>query len=215
MKDHIVHFFSGSGIGLLIGVLLGLAVSPVVGVIIGALASCLALILGLNEKHLDAKKSLRIGAFGIACVTGVFFGMFVRSHNFLAPSLETLKTEYMGLGYTQQQALDFIAYKEFGILNHQWRMAAQGEGSQDDVTLKQRRNVLYSNDIFFTTCEDLKKIRDTLPPQEIVNGFELAGGSWKRSAAALKGQLSQEQSASVLLLARDAFCNDPDDREGS
>lgn len=117
MRSSAIAIFSGIGIGLLIGLLMGLAVSPVVGVIIGALSSSLALILGLNDKHVTEHKSLRIGAFGICCVLGTLFGIYARTHNLFAPSLQRLKSEYVALGFSEDEALSLIKYKEFGLLD--------------------------------------------------------------------------------------------------
>lgn len=123
MKEALVALFSGAGIGLAIGVMMGLAVSPTVGVIIGTLASLLAVLLGLNDKHFTRAKGLRIGAFGFATVLGALFGIYIRAHNILSPGIEEQKAQYIRMGYTQKQALDFIAYKNFGILNEDWKMA--------------------------------------------------------------------------------------------
>ncbi len=72
MKDGLVAFYSGSGIGLAIGVMMGLAVSPTVGVIIGTLAAALAGLLGLNDGLFSNNKAIRVGSFGFALVIGDF-----------------------------------------------------------------------------------------------------------------------------------------------
>jgi len=122
-EQKFVAFFSGAGIGLLIGVIMGLAVSPTVGTIIGALSSSLVLLLGLNDKHHGGAKGYRLGAFGFACAFGAFLGMFVRTNNLLSPTINDMKVEYLEAGYTEQEALQFIAYREFGILEESWKMA--------------------------------------------------------------------------------------------
>jgi hypothetical protein len=223
MKENLTAVFSGSGIGLLIGVLMGLATSPVVGVIIGALASSLALILGLNEKHISTLKSIRIGAFGFACVAGACAGIFIRSHNLLSPNLEELKAQYLRLGYNQEQALAFIAYKEFGILDRKWRMAAPTgtgqsgeENGSDEPTLalteKQHKSSLYSSEISFSACRDLAGSSPTLPAAEIANNFTVAGGFWNRLGQTVTTYLPEEDWTEVLLLIRDGICAEDENR---
>ncbi|MFY0598619.1 MAG: hypothetical protein JXR03_03035 [Cyclobacteriaceae bacterium] len=119
--------FNGIGVGLLLGLLLGLAVSPVVSSIIATLSSLLAVLLGLNEKFLGTLKSLRIGAFGLSCVAGVLFGMFTRTHDLLSPQLESRKEQYIKLGYSEQEALDFISYQEFSLVPDHWTFVSTPE----------------------------------------------------------------------------------------
>lgn len=107
--------FGGGGIGLLFGVIMGTTVTPVIGVMLGALTTVLAGILGLNDGNFNNTKSARIGAFGLLCVAGAYMGLYVRSHNLLAPSLTELKQNYLNAGFTEEQALNFMVIKEFGM----------------------------------------------------------------------------------------------------
>ncbi len=113
--DLAVAFFGGSGIGLLFGVIMGSSITPTVATMLGILTTMLAGILGLNDKLFNNTKSVRIGSFGLACVIGAYIGIYVRSHNALAPSLQELKQQYLAAGFSEQQSLNFIAMKEFGV----------------------------------------------------------------------------------------------------
>jgi|GEM_PF-4223519 len=107
--------FGGSGIGLLFGVIMGTTSTPVIATMLGALTALLAGILGLNDNLFNNAKAMRIGGFGICCVLGAYLGLYVRSHNVLAPSLLELKQTYLAVGFSEQQALNFLAMKEFGV----------------------------------------------------------------------------------------------------
>lgn len=107
--------FGGAGIGLLFGVIMGTSVTPTVATMLGALTALLAGILGLNDNMFNDAKAARVGAFGVACVVGAYMGLYVRSHNVLAPSMLDLKQDYLDVGFTEKQALNFIAMKEFGM----------------------------------------------------------------------------------------------------
>ncbi len=129
-------FYGGAGIGLLFGVLMGTSVTPTVGTMIGALTTLLAAILGLNDQHFNNAKSVRVGSFGFACVVGAYLGLFVRSHNLLSPSLISLKAEYIALGFSENQALNFISQKEFGVATNSANQSAfQISPAQPDEVL--------------------------------------------------------------------------------
>ncbi len=124
--------FNGVGVGILLGLLLGLAVSPVVSGFIGALSSILGLLLGLSEKLLSPVKSIRIGAFGLSCVGGILLGIFIRTNNFLSPELSSLKAEYISLGYSEKEALSFIAFQEFGLADSEWVGGTENTAEEEE-----------------------------------------------------------------------------------
>lgn len=111
---------NGAGVGLLLGTLLGLSISPVVSGVIGTLSGLLAVLLGISEKYMSPLKSVRIGAFGFFCVAGILLGMYIRINKGLLPSRQKMMTEYVAVGFSQQEARDFIAYREFGLIPSAW-----------------------------------------------------------------------------------------------
>ncbi len=207
----ILASFSGSGIGMLVGVLMGLAVSPTVGVIIGVLASSLALLLGLNDQHFGDAKALRIGAFGFACVAGAFLGIYIRSHNLLAPDLETQYQEYLEVGYTPEQARDFVAFTRFGILNPGWRMAAPtsaapGDGGAD-LARRQTASVLFGARIDANDCQLLSQASEV----SVFDNFLNLGGVWERLARAAEHYLEESTRPQALLAIKEGVCADGGD----
>ena len=211
-----VSLFSGSGIGLLVGVLMGLAVSPTVGIIIGALASSLALILGLNDAHFSEAKALRIGSFGFVCVAGALLGIYVRSHNLLAPDLQTQLQDYVSVGFTKEEARSFIANTKFGIMDPAWRMAqAPATASADEegkptasgslsVPLAQAQgaSVLFSSRVDTGVCELLKEVNE----ETVLDQFYVLGGIWKRSVLAVEKDLDAGLQAKALMAFKDSVC---------
>lgn len=107
--------FGGGGIGLLFGVIMGTSTTPTIATMLGVLTTLLAGILGLNDALFSNTKAARIGAFGLCCVLGAYLGLYVRSHNLLAPSLLELKRGYLAAGFSEQQAMRILAMKEFGM----------------------------------------------------------------------------------------------------
>lgn len=127
----VTAIINGAGVGLLLGALLGLSISPVVSGVIGTLSGLLALLLGVSEKFMSPLKSLRIGAFGFFCVAGIILGMNIRINKILLPSRQTMLHEYRMVGYTKKEALDFIAFREFGLAPAGWIEKKTAEKEQN------------------------------------------------------------------------------------
>jgi hypothetical protein len=120
----------------LLGALLGLAISPVVSGIIATLSGLLAVLLGVSEKYMSPLKSVRIGAFGFFCVAGIILGMYIRTNRGLLPSRQKMMAEYRAVGFTREEARDFIAFREFGRIPSGWagesKEVKDGDPSQPD-----------------------------------------------------------------------------------
>lgn len=219
MKGNLIALYSGAGIGLLIGVLMGLAVSPTVGIIIGALASSLAILLGLNDKHFSDAKAIRIGSFGFACVLGALLGIFIRTNSVLAPDVKAQFEKYLEVGFTNEQALDFIAYERFGILNKEWKIYSSGSGSSGEdsgsegsapsgaeLVHKGSFAGLFSAEVDESECVNLDDlvIDDSLPL--ILQRFETTGTFWKEVALAVEKEVDETHQKAALLAIRDGIC---------
>lgn len=217
MKDFYIALYSGAGIGLLIGVLMGLALSPTVGVIIGALASVLAVLLGLNDSHFSNAKAVRIGSFGFACVLGALFGIFIRVNSLLAPDIQSQFDAYKNVGYSEEQARDFIAYERFGILDNDWQLhvvkdgGSEEEGSSAGINapLAQARMTvgLYSaEEIGESECQKLAKLNEESSLPYILNQMEITHGIWKKLAPAVEKEVENSQQKNALLAIKNTLC---------
>lgn len=182
--------FNGLGIGLLLGVLLGLSISPVVSGVIATISSLLAVFLGLNEKYLDALKSFRIGAFGLFAVAGIILGIYIRSSEPFAPSLLDKKKEYLAIGLDSVTANSLL----LGFIQ------------ADTGKVRRQANVLYTSTINTGSCDILMYASEDAPPDETINTFNSAGGTWKELAETYKKDLSENLVAKALIAMRDCFC---------
>jgi hypothetical protein len=220
-------FFNGLGVGLLLGLLLGLAVSPVVSAIIGTLSSLLAILLGLNENYLSPVKSIRIGAFGVFCVIGILSGMYIRSHNSMAPPLHKLYDEYKAMGFSEKEAREFIAYQEFDLVPGTWSKAVTAVStdsiastdqpapvnnetkfvaSGENMNAKKRKSVLYSSEVDAGKCYTLESSNEKMAYADVKMNFIVAGGTWKELADDLDPGLPENVRKKTLLMLRDIFC---------
>ncbi|MDO6438269.1 hypothetical protein Q4534_12665 [Cyclobacterium sp. 1_MG-2023] len=184
--------FNGLGIGAFLGLLLGLSVSPVVSGVIGTISSLLAILVGLNEKFLDPIKSLRIGSFGLFSVVGILLGLYIRANNPFAPSLADKMTAYTEIGYTEEEARQFVT----------------GFIQADSTIAKREANVLYTTEFKIEACDFLVYANSETPPEEIHNTFLSAGGIWEELAINFKNDLAEPLSIETLLILRDSFCGD-------
>jgi hypothetical protein len=90
---------SGISTGLLVGTLAGLAVSSVVGSVLSVLLASVVTFLGLqstsqgetgdvqNSQSTWSLQRFGVIGFGFACCCGVFFSLYVRTHDLLSPSV--------------------------------------------------------------------------------------------------------------------------------
>jgi len=200
--------FSGIGIGLLVGVLMGTTVEPVVSIVVGALASGLALLLGLNDQHFGNAKALRIGSFGIACIVGSYLGIHVRSHDLLSPpqpGMAEQKAEYIELGFSEREALDFIAYEKFGIRNPAWAISDAAEAAAEQKR-KATASQLFGAEVNLGKCGELESTHADLSLRDAVGNYMIAGGVWKSLAISVRDEIGDPHGVPLLLAARDAFC---------
>ena len=230
-KDILAAIFNGLDVGLLLRLLLGLSASLVASAFIGTLSSALVLLLGLNEKLFNVVKSIRIGSFGIFAVAGILLGFYIRSHSPLAPSLGELKSEYLELGYADEEAREFIAYQEFGLIPESWkgRIAVENpavtptdtaEGSSQPpaqmamtaqtVNVSKRNNVLFSSSVNVGDCRMLESSHAEMSFKIIQFNYSGVGGTWKELAENMDIDLPEEVKVKVLILARDVICGASD-----
>ena len=147
--------FSSVGIGLLVGLLLGLSSAPVVGLVVGSVTALLAGLLGVAVPVKDGEQAapiprgqqqaligLRAGTFGLACIVGMFAGIYMRTHNLLSPPEPGLQERYdelMAIGFSAERARELV-------------VAAPAAGAAE-AGPSTRDTVLFSVDA--ETCEQL------------------------------------------------------------
>lgn len=197
-RHNFIAFFSGAGLGLAVGLFMGLTVSPVVGVVIGAIASSLAIFLGFGDGEHTQIKSIRIGAFGLLAALGALAGLYIRSNNLLAPSLDQLKTEYTTLGFSEEEALSFIKFKEFGIIDESWKMAG---GDSIAITKFQAGTSLLFNSgrVSPDKCDEFDFDENT-SLKIIINNLSFLDDDWKAMTEEVVSRFKDENDQRETLL---------------
>lgn len=228
-----LSLYGGAGIGLLFGVMMGTSINPTVATLFGTLTTLLAAILGLNDAYFTNAKAVRVGSFGFACVIGAYLGLFVRSHDVFSPSLFTLKENYIALGFSEKQALSFVALKEFDILIQtnevessqneliKKESSTKKEMSDENTKInnrgmtplvmnsrvsKQHSSVLFSAPVELSSCDEVERTDNSLPLDEVLNNFELTGGVWEELVIKVSSEIEQDKQKLILLTIKDAVC---------
>ena len=234
-----LSLFAGAGIGLLFGMLMGASITPTVATMLGTLTAILTAILGVNDSYFNKTKAARIGAFGFACFIGAYISMYIRANNLMSPSILSLKNEYIAAGFSQEQALAFIAQQRLGatlgnssiaepepkpeITQQQESEAVQEPAPNNNVVQfaadstanKQHSSLLFGSEVDISSCEELDGTDDTLSLDDILLNLELTDGMWLQLATLVPEKVAFEHQKSVALSTKDAIClNKPVDDDG-
>ncbi len=166
---------SGTGMGLLLGLIMGLSVSEVVKVIMGSLTVLLGAFLGFDKRNFSGMDketytkdknetlltSLRAGWFGLAVVTGILVGMWIRAQEVFTIPIEKRVEQYTNAGYDSTYALKLVAYERLGI--------NPITGEAEEITMLQRS---HQSNLF--SAEDIKSLCSNVDPDLWNNDWEKA-----------------------------------------
>lgn len=127
--EAIAELCAGAGVGIVVGIIMGLSASPVVGTVLGSISAGLLALLGFKTGTFNALSSFRVAAFGLACVSGIFAGIAVRTHSWLSPDLQKEVSRWTAAGFTSQQAQQLVLFERTGVLQKDWISTEKSVGS--------------------------------------------------------------------------------------
>lgn len=192
--------FAGIGLGLLVGIIIGLSVAEVTGIILGALASMLAAFFGLRPaKDGETGNQVIIGTFGLICTLSIFIGLYMRTHNFLSPSLKSEITEYKEASFDQDDIKKIILYKELGLL-------PQGYTFSKELQHETSTSLMAGGDKNIYLCS---AIDNTSSLSEIKQAYDDSGGTYKEVENRLtKAIQDTSELRSTLLFFKTILCKE-------
>jgi len=209
---------SGCGLGLLLGMVVGLATSPVVGVVVGGLVSLLAVFLGLESRGGDEGKlavmakvqlnSVRIGAFGLAAVVGVLFGLWVRITNPLAEAPEQQRARWAKVfDDNPVLATQLMVYERFGILPTamNFEKGAPAVGVKSDAGAQALRPGLFSSAVKTSLCAELAPERYQDKVADTLDAWGDEKGAYAAAAKRIR-ELPADQQLGALKAAHVLVC---------
>jgi hypothetical protein len=163
-SPNILDMLGGAALGLFVGILVGLSTTPIVSIVITALVALLAGFFGLSEKSSFAPSPagiVRLAGFGLVASLATLIGVWIRTHETLAPSIAEQKEMLRTIGYddhTNEQR-DLLKYLRYGLL----------PSGVTEAKSTPRIGVLFS-----TTapdfCSDLARLTSPLDSIQILEG---------------------------------------------
>lgn len=165
------NIFAGIGLGLLTGTIIGLSIAEVTGIILGALTSLLAAFFGLRaNKEGERGNQIIIGTFSVTCLVSIFFGLFIRTHNLLSPSLASEIKEYKDAYFDTVEIKKIILFKELGLIPN-------GYSFSKEAKQLNRQSLLMAGDN--NSMELCSLISDDSSLPDIKEAYDVSGGKYK------------------------------------
>ena len=192
---------SGFALGLLVGLLIGLSIAQVTGIILGALTSLLAAFFGLRpDKEGETGNKVVIGAFSFSCFCALFLGIYMRTHDVLAPSLEKEIATYKAANFSEDEIKELIYFKKFGLVANQKHSFSKEAASANAV----KSTLLMAEDVDLPICD---VALNELSIQEIEEAFTSSGGAYQRLFQSLsKNSIDDAQLRVILMQIQKLLC---------
>ena len=184
------EIFSGISLGILTGFIIGLSISQIAGIILGALTSLLAAFFGLKSGDEGKTANLVIiGSFSIACLVSIFMGLYMRTHNFLSPSLADQIKIYKSVPFDSIEIKKIILLKEFGLVPDGYSVSNEAKYTNDKTSLMAGEGSVL--------CEE---INDSSSLEQIKEKFRESGFKFQEMERRLSEVIADENALKQTLL---------------
>ena len=184
------EIFSGISLGILTGFIIGLSISQIAGIILGALTSLLAAFFGLKSGDEGKTANLVIiGSFSIACLVSIFMGLYMRTHNFLSPSLADQIKIYKSVPFDSLEIKKIILLKEFGLVPDGYSVSNEAKNLNDKTSLMSGEGSVL--------CEE---INDSSSLEQIKEKFRESGFKFQEMERKLSEIITDENTLKQTLL---------------
>lgn len=173
---------AGCGLGCLAGLLVGLTTANVTATVLSSILAIGTAFLGLagDAKFLQgAYNSGRLIGFSFAMTVALLAGLWLRSHDILAPSSSDLFQEFRPLAGTDRDAWETVAFVKFGLIPKDKQVAS----AEQREAVKQYENTLF--DSVPSWCDDFR-LRQGLPIDEQIAWLSSKGGEYAELAERIK-----------------------------
>jgi hypothetical protein len=194
MANGKTEFGAGAGIGTLLGLIMGLSASPVVSTVLGALSGGLLVLLGLASRPDGAGESkgeLRVLGFGFFCSVFLVVGIFLRTHDVLAPSFAAEeRTLSASSTLTKSEIHQILLLKALGLSADKEGTVQSVRGPASPYLFAGRGDV----------CQVLR--RDLYSdPAGYLEALQAHGSDFEKLADSIKRLPTQEQDALATSLS--------------
>ena len=111
---------AGASLGALLGLLVGLSGSPIVSSVVTGLVALLAGLFGFSDKispNPTIAATRRIVAFGLAALIATPAAVYIRTHDWLAPSVAAQRVKLLEIGIQDKKDQDvMLRFLYLGVL---------------------------------------------------------------------------------------------------
>lgn len=191
------EIFAGFSLGLLAGLVIGLSIAETTGLILGSITSILSAFLGIRgNKEGKSGNQIIIGTFALTCVMSILFGIFLRTHNFLSPSMSNQIKTYRSAYFDSTEIKKIIMLKEFGVIPSDYTFTKESRNISSNTVLMEDNNLFLCNMI--TNKSNL---------EEIVSAYMGSGLIYSEIVETLSKTIRDTTSLKESLLAlQNTFC---------
>jgi hypothetical protein len=112
------EILAGAALGVFLGLLIGLTVSPVAATVVGSITALVTTFIGLGDKLIGdrrAPSSARIIVFSIFAAVFMLIGIYVRTHDYLAPPPRDSVRALLDAHFPEGDALEIVRFARFGL----------------------------------------------------------------------------------------------------
>jgi hypothetical protein len=195
---------AASSLGVLLGLLIGLSASPIVATVGTALVALLGALFGFSEKispNLTSAAARRIVSFGIAAVFATILAVLARTHDWLAPSVDSQRSMLTELGIRDaKEQTEMLRFLRFGILPASTTSAPKGSPAATAAAVHD--TVLFSAPGDF--CRSFLQFPDG-SPQDLLALLDQQTQELRRFAVLIRG-LPEDQQRQMLIAGRIYLC---------
>jgi hypothetical protein len=173
---------------------MGLSTASVVGSVVAALAAVLAAFLGLVPS-ITADRTIRMSAFGFACVAGILFGLAIRTNMLGLPSpVKAEVKNWTDADYSPEEARWLVAYKLLGVKPLNKDVSPRPSPGPDDHVL-------------FSTPAELCSLIARLSPLDVLGTLKgPSAGQMGAAVAAAVESAPESERPEILRVFRRSLC---------
>jgi hypothetical protein len=149
MKPSLADAISGASLGTFLGLIIGMTTSPVAAAVIGTVTALATSFIGLGDKLLPtttAPSLTRLTLFSLFAAGSLLAGVYIRTHDVLAPTPKQLMARLIAAQFTNSEALDIVRFTKFGLVSTGMTVAPS-----ESLPVRQLQPTLFSTPADFCT----------------------------------------------------------------
>jgi hypothetical protein len=181
---------AGAALGIFLGLLIGLTISPVAATVVGSITALATTFIGLGDKLIGgnfAPSLIRITVFSVFAAGFMLLGIYMRTHDVLAPPPKDEVQALVDAHFPQKDALEIVRFTRFGLVPGGATAAAE-----DNPIIRQNRGTLFSAPA--DACTQLVRNHGNTPAARL-SAMSQADDSFRETAQRIQSAPPDRQGA--------------------